>query len=666
WNNKLDVEIDDDVSNEIQILSIGNDTIYLTNGGFVKLPAETDPVFTAWDKNTGIAISESQITDLDHFTTADETDPIFDSSISKGITATDTSNWNNKLDVEIDDDVTNEIQILSIGNDTIYLTNGGFVKLPADTAWTISGNNMYSTPSGNIGIGTDNPNYKLDIFGDVVAEGFRIRRVSDGNETVHKIMDAGGSIQYYNSSGNRGHYFFTNDGSTVESRMSIMGDGKVGIGTTTPSNTLTVDGTADFTGSVSIGASNADASALLDVSSTEKGILIPRMTASQRGNIANPATGLLLYQIDGSSGLYYNAGSPSSSNWIQLSSTLITQLADADGNTKIQVEESTNENHIRFDIDGYEAMTINNYKKVGIGTTTPSNILSVNGDADFVGDVSIGSAVAAPSAILDLNSTSKGFLPPRLTKAEITAIVNPENGLQVYNIDDNRFYFFDGVDEQWKEIAIGTGFVNKSCGIIFDRDGNSYKTIQIGTQCWMAENLATTTFNNTLPIPLVIDNTEWVNLTTPAYCWYDNDKVTYGDTYGALYNWYAVNEGNLCPAGWHVPSDADWCILLQEIDATVICYSDVGFIGIDAGLHLKNDSGWPSDCNGDNSSDFSALPGGLRRLGSSFSVTGTGYWWSSTEFNNNPIFVSLHSWSSAVERDVYDKSYGLSIRCVKD
>ncbi|MBT3386072.1 MAG: hypothetical protein HN410_20345, partial [Prolixibacteraceae bacterium] len=133
WNNKLDVEVDADPSNEIQILSIGNDTIYLTNGGFVKLPAETDPVFTAWDKNTGIAISESQITDLDHFTTADETDPIFDGSISKGITATDTSNWNNKLDVEVDADPSNEIQILSIGNDTIYLTNGGFVKLPAET-----------------------------------------------------------------------------------------------------------------------------------------------------------------------------------------------------------------------------------------------------------------------------------------------------------------------------------------------------------------------------------------------------------------------------------------------------------------------------------------------------------------------------------------------------
>ena len=95
-------DADADPMNELQSLSISNNTIYLSDGGFIKLPAETDSIFAAWDKSTGITISESQITDLDHFTNTDEVDPVFGASVASGITATDTINWNNKLDSEID------------------------------------------------------------------------------------------------------------------------------------------------------------------------------------------------------------------------------------------------------------------------------------------------------------------------------------------------------------------------------------------------------------------------------------------------------------------------------------------------------------------------------------------------------------------------------------
>ena len=173
-------DMDTDPSNEIQVLSISNDTIYLVNGGFVKLPAETDPIFSAWDRSTGVAISESQITDLKHFTNADETDPVYsadssfikygvrswNSSLAKQINASDTTRWGsdtdktnelntsvvlNGTDLEVTDaggtittdlsslindadaDPTNELQILSISNDTIYLSDGGKIKLPAET-----------------------------------------------------------------------------------------------------------------------------------------------------------------------------------------------------------------------------------------------------------------------------------------------------------------------------------------------------------------------------------------------------------------------------------------------------------------------------------------------------------------------------------------------------
>ena len=162
WENNLD----NDPTNELQVISISNDTIYLSDGGKIKLPAETDPTFAAWDKSTGITISESQITDLQHFTNADETDPVYaadsaylktgikswNSSLAKQISASDTSRWAQ------DADPTNELQILSISNDTIYLSNGGKVKLPAETDPIFGA----SVASGITATDTINWNNKLD------------------------------------------------------------------------------------------------------------------------------------------------------------------------------------------------------------------------------------------------------------------------------------------------------------------------------------------------------------------------------------------------------------------------------------------------------------------------------------------------------------------------
>jgi hypothetical protein len=97
---------------------------------------------------------------------------------------------------------------------------------------------------------------------------------------------------------------------------------------------------------------------------------------------------------------------------------------------------------------------------------------------------------------------------------------------------------------------------------IKDIDGNEYGIVTIGNQIWMAENLRTTKFNDGTPIPLVTNHEAWYKLNSPGYCWYDNDEKKYRDVYGALYNWYAVNTGKLCPKGWHVPSDAEWTELI--------------------------------------------------------------------------------------------------------
>lgn len=105
-------------------------------------------------------------------------------------------------------------------------------------------------------------------------------------------------------------------------------------------------------------------------------------------------------------------------------------------------------------------------------------------------------------------------------------------------------------------------------GTITDADGNTYNTIWINGRQWMKENLKTTKYNNGTNIPNVTDNGTWAGLSTPAYCWYNND-IANKPNYGALYNWYAVNTGNLCPTGWHVPTDAEWYAMENYVDPTI-------------------------------------------------------------------------------------------------
>lgn len=159
------------------------------------------------------------------------------------------------------------------------------------------------------------------------------------------------------------------------------------------------------------------------------------------------------------------------------------------------------------------------------------------------------------SAMLDVKSTTKGFLPPRLTDGQISQINDPAEGLVVYCTSSSIPLFFEGV--KWNTFD-GNEYVIGGISTITDIDGNVYETVQIGEQAWMAENLKVITYNDGTPITLEENNTNWSNLSTEAYCWYNNDSVNNADPYGALYNWYAVQTGKLCPSGWHVPSDSEW------------------------------------------------------------------------------------------------------------
>ena len=192
---------------------------------------------------------------------------------------------------------------------------------------------------------------------------------------------------------------------------------------------------------------------------------------------------------------------------------------------------------------------------------------------------------------------------------------------------------------------------------VTDADGNIYGTVKIGTQVWLSENLKTTKYNDDSPIQLVSDSIEWMGMEAPAYCWYKND-ISNKELYGALYNWYAVTTGILCPDGWHVPSFDEWTILKN-------------YMGSLGGGRLK-ESGtehWISNNNGINDSEFTALPGGHRDWDGGFRDFGqAGIWWTSNAYNSNTgYYLGLHSVSVNVIGPQYNLSFaGASIRCIKD
>jgi len=199
-------------------------------------------------------------------------------------------------------------------------------------------------------------------------------------------------------------------------------------------------------------------------------------------------------------------------------------------------------------------------------------------------------------------------------------------------------------------------------GHVTDADGNTYSTITIGTQVWMTENLKTTKYNDGTAILLVPQNYADYSSTTPGYCWYKNDAATNKNTYGALYNWYAVNTGKLCPAGWHVPTNAEW--------ATLINY--LGGEGVAGGkLKETGNTHWKSPNTGaTNSSGFSALPGGEHFYDNNFFYLGDrGFWWSSTDnhFTDAGIMYLTSSESGVYNNYIWeDVRMSFSVRCLKD
>jgi len=375
---------------------------------------------------------------------------------------------------------------------------------------------------------------------------------------------------------------------------------------------------------VGIGTTTPNASARLDVSSTNSGLLPPRMTYAQRNAIVNPAAGLIVYCTDcaiGGEMQYFNG-----SGWINMS----IGAASVPFTTPIV---STN---IISSISSSGAVSGGNITSNGGANITAKGICwstSANPTIDLTTKTNEGTGNGTfTSSITGLNANTTYYV-----RAYATNIVGTTYGSQ-------------------------QTFTTASAAIL--------PSVTIGTQVWTTQNLSVARYRNGDLIPQVTEPNQWSELTTGAWCWYNNDSATYAATYGRLYNWYAVNDPRgLAPQGWHVPSDGEWNKLVKYLDAGADTTCQGCHQSSIAGGAMMSTTGWsaPNIEEATNSSGFAGIPGGCRYDGGSFANIGnTGYWWSSTEYFTPIAWYHYLYYNSNVYRFNNTKTLGLSVRFVKD
>jgi uncharacterized protein (TIGR02145 family) len=192
-------------------------------------------------------------------------------------------------------------------------------------------------------------------------------------------------------------------------------------------------------------------------------------------------------------------------------------------------------------------------------------------------------------------------------------------------------------------------------GKMTDIDGNVYKTIQIGKQIWMAENLRVTKYRNGNSINNYTSDVDWSNSTSGCWCYYNNDN-TLNTTYGKIYNWYAITDSRgLAPKGWHIPNDSEWTALND-------------YLGTDAGTKLKSISTWSFSGNGTNSSGFNGVANGDRSNTGVFTNLGiSGSMWTNTETSLDSAWVRyLYFGFNTLTAAPQLKKWGMAVRCIKD
>ena len=422
--------------------------------------------------------------------------------------------------------------------------------------------------------------------------------------------------------------------------------------------------------------------AMLDIASTNRGILLPRVSEVERNAIPSPATGLLVYNSTSNLLNFFNG-----SFWCSIPSTFISGTTGSirpGGGVSINIIPGTPpDSSAMLDITSsvrgilvprtdpvsipapatglivYNSSTNHlsyyngtNWLEVSTVLTSQAGAAGSQAAAGFA--IKTDGTEAHPSAMLDISAPDKGLLIPRMTDAQRNGI-SPVTGLIIYNTTSNMIEFYNGTS--WYRLNVGF-----SCGqpLVDSRDGHVYNTTQIGTQCWMAQSL-----NYGLMIP---NNTQMANNGVAEKWCFDNDEMLCQE-YGALYQWdeamqYSLVESTqgLCPVAWHIPSEAEWVILDDFLGGY---YNSGGPMKETGTVH------WASPNSGaTNTSGFTGIGAGFNDYTNATPSSSKRYYnyiWSSTQYGAQYARRRLLLYFNARSNPYYDfKWIGFSVRCVKD
>ena len=432
---------------------------------------------------------------------------------------------------------------------------------------------------------------------------------------------------------------------------------------------------------VGVPAENIHPSAELEVKSTTKGFLPPRMTNAERNSIATPATGLLIYQTDAvannPAGLYFYDGTAWKNGLGVVGAkgdqgaTGAQGLPGAPGATGPAGESG-------LPSGGTNGQIITNCDGIPTWTTggiCPGKITALNcAGVSLNGSLYKGAIASNVSFGITYSGGNGGSYSAQSTSS--TGVVGLTATLQTGSFatgNGSLTFTVSGTPSSVGNALFSLTIAGQVCSVsmvvqekpstigipgpnITDAENNTYKTVTIGTQQWMAENLKVTKYNDGTAIPNITDNTQWSQLSTGAWSYFNND-VANNAKYGKLYNWYAVSKisngnKNVCPTSWHVPTDAEWTVLTDYLGGLTVAGGKMKEVGTDA----------------TNISLFTGLPGGFRRESGNYGYIGvSGNWWGSTEGNTYGAWYRyLSSDSGNAFRDFFGKDYGLSVRCLKD
>jgi len=330
------------------------------------------------------------------------------------------------------------------------------------------------------------------------------------------------------------------------------------------------------------------------------------------------------YKLDITGGLRSGAFHPDPGSKILYLTGAVGSGANLDGG--VEFRHSNGTQGIGFGFNTIYATGVSASQMLGLAshgpdgsivfTTNLSERMRITG----MGNVGIGIITPNASAQLDINSTSKGLLPPRMTKAQRDAISIPANGLMIFCTDC--------VPNREPEFHNGSRWTSMNAAPLANT--------RVGCQVWTSSNLNVTRYRNGDLIPEVTDPTEWAGLTTGAWCWYNNDPSTFSDpaTFGRLYNWYAVNDPRgLAPAGWHIPTVQEWGTFADQLGGLPVAGGK---------MKLNDPTKWLSpNVGATNMSGFNGVPAGFRSFstGAFILFSERGVWWTATESNTGNIYI---------------------------